>query len=111
MGETNTTEIHCLLNYQLSLAALPEGTAVYVVSGCSDRPKEVEKVFLDYAAATIWCVRQGKDSVNFKIEPFTLYRESSNQLSLMKPGINEKNHRTQNCSLKPLKSDRELDGQ
>ena len=109
MGKTDTTEIHFLRDYQLSLAALPEGTAIYVVSGYSDRPKEVEKVFLDYAAATIWCARQGKNSVNFKIEPFTLYRESGNQLSLMKSGINGKNHRTQNCALKPLKSDRELE--
>jgi hypothetical protein len=109
MAKNYKEEVHFLHGWQISLATLPEGSAIYVVSGCSDRPKETEKVFTDYAAATIWCARQGKDSINFKVDPFTIYRESGNVLTLMKRGVNGKNHRTQNCALKPLKSDREIE--
>ena len=109
MAKLSTEEVHFLHGWQMSLAALPEGTAVYVISGCGDRPKETEAVFMDYAAATIWCAWQGKGALDFKIEPFTIYRESGNALTLMKRGTNGKNHRTQNFALKPLKSDREIE--
>jgi hypothetical protein len=109
MGKTDGNEIHFLHGWQQSLSVLPDGTGIYVVFGCSDRPKEPEQVFTDYAAATLWIARQGKQCLNYRIEPFTVYRESRNELTLLKRGVSEGNHRIRNCALKPLKSDRELE--
>jgi hypothetical protein len=109
MGIKRDKEVRFLFGWQRSLSLLPEGAAIYVVSGCSDRPKEPEAVFTDYAAATLWCARQGKQSINFKVEPFTIYRERGNESTMIKRGINENNHRTRNLSLKPLKSDKEIE--
>ena len=107
-----THDVHFLRNWQRSLAALPEGTGVFVVSGCSDRPKETEAVFLDYAAATIWIATR-PDPINYKIDGFTLVRQKQSDLSLLRPGappINEMERviRKRRPELSPLPSDREF---
>ena len=86
METTEQNEIHFLLGWQRSLSTLPDGLRIYVVFGCGDRPNEPEKVFVDYAGASIWMAQQGKDVLNFKIEPFVIYRESKSDLTYMKRG-------------------------
>ncbi len=101
MGKTDQNEIHFLQGWQQSLSALPEGTGIYVIFGCGDRPKEPEKVFLDYAAATLWLARKGRASLNYVIKVFIIYRESGNELTLLKQGVTDGNLRARNCALKP----------
>ncbi len=64
---------------------------------------------MDYAIATLWMASQGRDSVNFKIEPFVVYREPRNELTLMKRGESTVKLKIRSWTLGPLPSDRELE--
>jgi hypothetical protein len=79
------TEIHFLRDWQHALGMLPQGTAVYVVSGTGNRPREPEAVFLDHAAGTMWIARR-PDPLDYLIEGFTVIRERNSELTYLRPG-------------------------
>lgn len=81
-----TNGIHFLKDYQRSLATLPEGTAVFTVTGAGDRPKELEAVFLDKNSATLWMATQ-PEPLDYKVDGFTLIRQRGSELSLLRPGV------------------------
>jgi hypothetical protein len=107
-----THGMHFLRDWQRSLSCLPIGTAVFVVSGCGDRPKEPEAVLLDRGAASLWmCSRP--DPLDYKVEGFTVTRQHDGGVTLLRPGAPANNplaviERTIYPKLAPLPSDREF---
>ena len=109
-----THGVHFLMGWQRSLSALPEGTAIFLVSGCGERPKEPEAVFLDRSAAKIWIATR-PDPIDYKVEGFTLTRNGKSEANLLRPGapsvgaieatIRKMNKRP---PMKPLPHDREF---
>jgi hypothetical protein len=71
--------------YQRVLSSLPEDQAVFVVFGAGHRPHEIWKVFLDRAAAALWCATNS-EPLDFSIEPFHVHREHRSEITLLRPG-------------------------
>lgn len=75
-----------LYHYSASLSALPEETAIFVVERSIDSDRsEVEAVFLDRAAATLWIERQPAPG-DLRILPFSTFRRRNSDLVYLRPG-------------------------
>jgi hypothetical protein len=75
-----------LYRYSASLSALPEETAIFVVERSIDSDRsEVEAVFLDRAAATLWIERRPAPG-DLRILPFSTFRNRNSDLVYLRPG-------------------------
>ncbi len=75
-----------LKDWQRSLAALPVGTAVYVVYCLQTTDKEPTAVFLSAAAAQLWRARQVDGLTRYVLRDYTVHRQPDNELTLLTDG-------------------------